>query len=116
MKKAYQIAHAMVTKVGMSDSQYNMVFKTNDYNVKDYSDETNSIIDAEIKKIIERCHQESKRIIKEKKELIQQMSEALLEKETLALKDIEGILGKRPFQIQSKDIRDIIMEDETKTP
>jgi AFG3 family protein len=43
LKKCYELAHAIVTKLGMSPELYNYRLKQNDYGIKAYSEETNSV-------------------------------------------------------------------------
>lgn len=40
-------------------------------------------------------------MVKEKRQLIQELSDLLLEKETIDLKQIVGVLGERPFEAKS---------------
>lgn len=54
-----------------------------------------------IKRIVDECEKKTTEIILEKKDLIQKLSDRLLEKETLDLIEIVNILGQRPFQPKS---------------
>ena len=73
----------------------------NEYGVKEYSDAMNRKIDLEVGKIIKNCSDLAAKMVKEHRELIQKMSDALLEKETLDLKAIQAILGERPFPAEA---------------
>jgi ATP-dependent Zn protease len=59
------------------------------------------IIDKEVKKIIDDCTKKTRELVKEKRELIEGLSDLLLEKETIDLKQIVGVLGERPFEAKS---------------
>ncbi len=56
------------------------------------------MIDSEMRALIEECTAKTKKIIKEHKQALLNLSKALLKKETLNLNDIIDILGKRPFK------------------
>jgi AFG3 family protein len=55
----------------------------------------------EIKRIVDECEQKTTQILLEKKELVQKLSDRLLEKETLDLNEIIKVLGPRPFEPKS---------------
>ena len=55
----------------------------------------------EIKRIVDECERKTTQIVEEKRELIQQLSDRLLEKETLDLNEIIKVLGARPFEPKS---------------
>lgn len=101
LQKAYRIARAIVTRLGMNPEIGQAVFSENEYGVKEYSDGMNRKIDEEVTKIIRSCSQTAAAMAKEHRDLIQKMSDALLEKETLDLKAIKAILGDRPFPPES---------------
>lgn len=101
LNKAFDMARNMVTKLGMSQKIGYINFAENQYGIKTYSDETNTIIDQEVKRIIDECTETTRRMVKEKREYIQNLSDLLLEKETIDLKQIVSILGERPFTPKS---------------
>jgi len=96
LKKAYDIAHALVTKFGMSERLGFLGFTEDDYSKK-YSEHTSRIIDEEIKKIIDDCTLRTRALVRQYKDQIHRLSTTLLEKETLDLQAITDILGERPF-------------------
>ena len=55
------------------------------------------MIDDEVKRIIDECTQKTRVLVKEKRQLIKNLSDLLLEKETIDLKQIVSVLGERPF-------------------
>ncbi len=99
-KKATNIARAMVTEYGMSDLgpvQYEQktegVFLGRDYGkTKNFSDKVAHEIDEEVRKIIEECYQKAKKILKENKDLVSILAEALVDKETLTKEEIDLIV------------------------
>ena len=51
----------------------------------------------EVERIINERYQECKRVLTENKEKVEQLAEALLEKEVLDLSQIIDIVGPKPF-------------------
>lgn len=105
-EKATKIARAMVTEYGMSDlgplqfeQQEGSVFLGRDYNkMQHFSNEVANEIDMEMRKIIDNCHKKATEIIKQNKDLLKLIAEALLEYETLTKEQIDYLVanGKMP--------------------
>lgn len=100
LQKVYRYASAMVLKFGMSEKLGYLSYPDTPYGQKQYSEETSQLIDAEIARIIKEAEDTARRIIIEKKDLITQLSDKLLEKETIDINDVQAILGPRPFEIK----------------
>ena len=102
IKKATDVARAMVTKYGMSKTvglvSYDSdgeVFIGRDYgHSKVYSDKTASVIDDEVKSIIDELYKKTKTLISENKALLENVASALLEKETLNEEEFEKIYSE----------------------
>lgn len=101
LKRATRIARSMVTEYGMSELgpvQYEEksegVFLGRDYNnsSKNFSDQVALEIDQQTRKIIEDCYTKAKKIIKDNEKLIMQLSDALMEYETITKEQIESIV------------------------
>ena len=95
LKKAYQMAHKMVTKLGMTDSIGLLYLE--DEGIKVYSEQTNYLIDQEVNYIVGSCADVCKAMIKEKKVLIEKLAGILIEKESIDHKNLIEVLGPRPF-------------------
>ncbi len=99
-KKATKIARAMVTEYGMSDlgpvqfeHRTEDVFLGRDYTKsRNFSDAVALEIDQEIRKIIGECYDNTKKILKEHKDLVKIIADTLIEKETLTKEEIEVIV------------------------
>ncbi len=99
-EKATKIARAMVTEYGMSDlgpmqleSDSGSVFLGRDYNkMQHFSNEVANEIDMEMRKIITKCHDDAVKIIKENKDLLKLIADALLEYETLTKEQIDYLV------------------------
>ena len=60
---------------------------------KNYSDETASIIDEEIKHIVDECYSRAKKLIQENQEKLKLLANTLFEKEVLSGEEIKRMLG-----------------------
>ncbi len=100
IKRATQIARDMVTIYGMSelgpvkyDSGSENVFLGRDYNSPtNVSGQIAFEIDQEVRKIIDTCHSEARRIILEHREQLEKIAKALIENETLTAEQIEEVI------------------------
>lgn len=102
LEAATQIARQMVCDYGMSERLGNItlgkshgpVFLGRDIiEEKNYSDATASIIDEEIKHIIDESYQRAKKLIRENHEKLKLLANTLLEKEVLSGEEIKRMLG-----------------------
>jgi cell division protease FtsH len=59
---------------------------------KNYSEETATLIDKEINKIIQECYKKAKHVLQEKKKQLDKIAEALVEKETLERAEVEQLI------------------------
>lgn len=102
IQQVTQIVRRMVKMFGMSDS-VGMVNYGDDseqpflgYAIasgRDYSDDTAAKLDAEIKRIIDVAYQETRELLEDHRDELDQLAEALLSKETVGREEILGILG-----------------------
>lgn len=98
-EKATKIARAMVAEYGMSDlgpiqfeQQEGGVFLGRDYNkTRNFSNEIAHEIDLEMRKIINECYVNAKKIISENMDLLKLIANALLENETLTKEQIDHL-------------------------
>jgi len=102
LEASTQIARQMVCDFGMSERLGNItlgkshgpVFLGRDLiEEKNYSDETASIIDEEIKHIVDECYSRAKKLIQENQEKLKLLANTLLEKEVLSGEEIKRMLG-----------------------
>ncbi len=100
IQRATSIARSMVTKYGMSsklgtvcyDSE-SQVFIGRDYGqTKSYSEDSAARIDAEIHDIMESCYQRCEAILKENLDKLQQVSDYLLQHETMGSEEFIAIM------------------------
>ena len=111
IKNATARARAMVCEYGMSDLgpiQYERdtgsVFLGRDYTntQKNFSAETATKIDAEIRKIIDFAHAEALRVIKENREDVELLAKTLVEREQITAEEIEYLMEHRHLKGDEK--------------
>ena len=117
-EKATKIARAMVTEYGMSDlgpiqfeQQDGGVFLGRDYNkTKNFSNEVAHEIDIEMRKIINECYENAKKIISENRDLLELIASSLLKYETLTKEQIDYLVenGKMPVEDETEEISENI--------
>ncbi len=112
LKRATKIARSMVTEYGMSslgpmqfEHRSESVFLGRDYNqTKNFSDQVALLIDQEVKKIIDDCYKEAKKIVSKEKKLIDVLAAALIEKETITKEEIEDLVeANSNYKVKSKE-------------
>lgn len=103
-----RLARAMVTKWGMSDKIGPIALEGHDSEVmygrgfgeKEYSPEVNAVIDSEVKKIIDESLVVAQNVLNEKRNVLDAIANALIEKESLEQKEYNEIIKK--FGIEPK--------------
>ena len=101
IQKATEIARKMVTQWGMSKKfgfmnlgQSEEIFVGRDYKTKNnYSEKTSADIDGEIQKILKYNYDRAKSIIEANKDVLIEMAEILLVKETIYTEEVDMILA-----------------------
>ena len=100
IKQATSTAKAMVTKYGMSDKLGLICYGDNEDEVfigrdlahsRGYADNTASAIDNEVKRIVDECYIEAKKIIEENKDVLYKCAELLMEKEKINQQEFEEL-------------------------
>ena len=100
IKQATGVAKAMVTKYGMSenvglinyDSEDDEVFIGRDLaHTRSYGENVASVIDQEIKRIIDECYGKAKSILLENEKILHSCAELLLEKEKISRDEFEAL-------------------------
>ncbi len=117
-ERATKIARAMVTEYGMSDlgpvqleQQEGGVFLGRDYNkTRNFSNEVAHEIDIEMRKIIDECYQDAKKVLLENQDLVKLLADTLIEHETLTKEQIDYLVEHKTLPPE-----DIVVEEEEKT-
>ena len=116
IERATKIARSMVTEYGMSDlgpiqfeHQESSVFLGRDYNKsRNFSSQVAYQIDEEIRKIICGEYERTKKILKENRDLLDLIANALIEHETITKEQIDYLVEKKvmPDNDHEKDASD----------
>jgi len=95
-----KMAYSMIAIYGMNEKVGNVSFyamQQDQFN-KPYSDDTATLIDDEVRKLIEKQYIRAQNLLIEKREELNLLAQALLEKEVLLKSDVIKLIGLRPFQ------------------
>ena len=102
IKHATKVARAMVTRFGFTDEIGLINYENDDDEVfigrdlahtRAYSEDTAGRIDEEVKKIIDECYVEAKRIILEHMEVLHASAKLLMEKERITREEFETLFN-----------------------
>ncbi|NLT53816.1 MAG: ATP-dependent metallopeptidase FtsH/Yme1/Tma family protein [Actinomycetales bacterium] len=102
IEKATTLARRMVTQFGMSErigaiklgQGQGEVFLGRDYgHQRDYSEEVASLIDEEVRRLVEAAHDEAWEILVEYRQVLDDLVLALFERETLNKKELEQVFA-----------------------
>lgn len=104
IQKATEIARNMVTKWGLSEKVGPLTVGNNDEEVflghsitrhKEVSEATSSVIDAEVRSIVERNYRRADKILKDNLDKLHAMSQALIKYETINIDQIHDVMEGR---------------------
>jgi cell division protease FtsH len=106
LQRATDIARAMVTEFGMSEAlgavNYNghkrgMFLDTPFMQERGtYAEDTAQKIDAEVKRILSEAHAEARRVLRERRGVLDELSQRLLQKEVVESEELLAIVGPVP--------------------
>lgn len=103
LERITKTAYAMVVDFGMSAKvghvSFNMTRQRDGTPMfeKPYSETMASMIDQEVRDLIEEIRQRAWNLLSEKGDRLEELAQLLLEKEVLGPRDLVGVLGERPF-------------------
>jgi cell division protease FtsH len=101
LQQITRMAYSMVTVYGMNEKVGNVSFydpQQENAFTKPYSDDTAKLIDFEVRHLIDTAYERTKQLLTARKEEVEKLANALLEKEVLFQSDVEALIGKRPFE------------------
>ncbi|MEL7626598.1 MAG: ATP-dependent zinc metalloprotease FtsH [Anaerolineaceae bacterium] len=108
IERATKMARGMITQYGMSEKfgPMNLESTTNQYldgrNVGNYSDETGSVIDTEVRKILASCQDNAVEMIKENTAALDRIAKFLLEKENISGKEFMELLKAENVDVKGE--------------
>jgi len=100
LDQATQLAYGMVVMYGMNENVGNVSFygMSKDAFNKPYSEETSSMIDEEVRKLVEEQYQRAQDLLKVKRKELDILAKTLLDKEVILKSDLIKLIGERPFE------------------
>jgi cell division protease FtsH len=107
IERATEIAHKMVKQWGMSDKLGPMAYGEDDGEVflgkqvtkhKHISEDTFKVIDNEIRAIIDNNYAIATKILEDNKDILIEMTKALMEFETIDKDQIDDLMGRKPIR------------------
>lgn len=81
----------------MSENVGHVSFDLTESPVKPYSEATGSLVDSEVRKMLEEAMERTLHLLREKKDEVERLAELLLEQEVLEREDMVIVLGERPW-------------------
>ena len=108
-----KMAYSMVAVYGMNKEVGNVSFygMSQDQFNKPYSDDTATLIDDEVRKLVEEQYQRAQDLLTEHIDDLHILAKELLSKEVLVKSDLDKLIGPRPWPEQSP-IMDVEEEEE----
>ena len=97
LRKVTESAYSQILMYGMSEKVGHVSFKMDEGIMKPYSEATGSLVDMEVRSMINAAMERTLQLLREKKDLVEQLAELLLEKEVLEREDMVAVLGNRPW-------------------
>lgn len=93
-----KMAYSMISVFGMNEKvgQVSFYGMSQDQFQRPYSDDTATMIDEEVRSLVESQYQRAKDLLVERREELEILANQLLEKEVLLKSDVERLIGMRP--------------------
>ncbi len=99
LERITKLAYSMITIYGMNEKVGHVSFHDpqGEYGYqRPYSEKTAELIDEEVRALIQKAYDITKALLTEKREQLEKVAKALLEKEILFKSDLEDLIGRRP--------------------
>jgi cell division protease FtsH len=118
LERTTKLAYSMVTVYGMNDEIGQVSYydsKRSEYSFeKPYSDATAEKIDKEVKKMIDVAYARTKKLLSEKRDILELVAQELLKREIIFQSDLERLIGARPFP-KHQDVHHLFNTPKEKT-
>ncbi|MFN8355490.1 MAG: ATP-dependent zinc metalloprotease FtsH [Spirosomataceae bacterium] len=102
LERVTKLAYSIVTVYGMNEKLGNISFydsKASEYSFnKPYSEETAKMIDHEVRALVQKAYDQTKKLLLDKRDALEILAKELLKREVLFQHDLEELIGKRPFE------------------
>lgn len=101
LQQVARVARQMVTRFGMSDllgpvalgrQQGNMFLGRDIAAERDFSEETASTIDGEVRRLVDQAYQRAKQVLTDNRHILDKLAEMLVDKETVDSEELQNLL------------------------
>ncbi|XP_037823031.1 paraplegin [Lucilia sericata] len=117
LEKVTKIAYSQIKKFGMNDKLGPIYIRdaeeTGGYD-KPFSKALDTMIDHEARNLIATAYQKTEQILKDNRDKLEKLAEALLEKETLNYEEVVNLIGPPPFDVSKRTIEPVEFEQTLK--
>ncbi len=102
LDQATKMAYSMIMIYGMNEKVGNISYfgLSQDQFQKPYSDETATLIDDEVRNMVENQYKRAQNLLLDKRSELDILAQKLLEKEVLLKSDVEKLIGPRPYEVK----------------
>ncbi len=108
LQQVARVARQMITRFGMSEKlgpvalgrqQGNMFLGRDIAAERDFSEETASIIDAEVRTLVDQAYERAKQVLIENRTVLDKLASMLVEKETVDAEELQELLNTHPVKM-----------------
>lgn len=108
LQQVTRVARQMITRFGMSDrlgpvalgrQQGNVFLGRDIMSERDFSEETAAIIDEEVRQLVDVAYDRAKRVLIENRQILDQLAEMLIEKETVDSEELQELLANSDVKV-----------------
>lgn len=107
LERVTKMAYSIVGVYGMNAKVGNVSFhdpQQGEFSfTKPYSEATAQTIDEEVRGLIEKAYESTKKLLQTKRKALEIVAQALLEKEIIFQKDLEQLIGRRPYPKEAQE-------------
>jgi cell division protease FtsH len=122
LERATKMARSIVTRYGMSKLGVRTFGKNEDLiflgrevaEEKNYSEKTAEEIDHTVDEILANAKARTKKVLEEKKEVLDTIAKTLLEKETIEKEEFDAIMNGKEYSDPKKEVKEIKEQEEKK--
>ncbi|MDY6937647.1 MAG: ATP-dependent zinc metalloprotease FtsH3 [Cyanobacteriota bacterium] len=108
LQQVARVARQMVTRFGMSDrlgpvtlgrQQGNMFLGREISAERDFSEETASAIDEEVRRLVDQAYDRAKKVMLENRHILDQVAQMLIEKETVDAEELQEVINNNDVKM-----------------
>ncbi|NER84093.1 MAG: ATP-dependent metallopeptidase FtsH/Yme1/Tma family protein [Leptolyngbya sp. SIO1D8] len=108
LQQVARVARQMITRFGMSEAlgpvalgrqQGNMFLGRDIAAERDFSEETASIIDEEVRKLVDQAYRRAKQVLVENRAVLDKLAAMLVSKETVDAEELQDLLRSNPVRM-----------------